>query len=196
MSKTNLNLGSFRMISNGDRLNLAIGITVGLSLGVTIGSLAGVSSLSSATYLLSKFFTKKTDKLIDNKNNDDNINNDIKYPEEIKEELLSRVKSFFGDENFDKLKTSFVIIVGLGGVGSHATNMLVRSGVSKVRLIDFDQVTLSSLNRHAVASMEDVGISKAITLKNRLLKVVPWCDITAITEMFKGSEAERLLGKI
>lgn len=193
MNKSN---GYFHLISNGNRLNLAIGITVGLSLGITIGSLAGVSSLSSATYILSNFLTKKKDNLIDNNNKIDNNNdNNIEYPDEIKEELLSRVKTFFGDESFDKLKTSFVIVVGLGGVGSHATNMLVRSGVSKVRLIDFDQVTLSSLNRHAVASMEDVGISKAITLKNKLLKVVPWCDITAITEMFKGSSADRLLGK-
>ena len=38
--------------------------------------------------------------------------------------------------------------------------MLVRSGVARVRLIDFDQVTLSSLNRHAVAAMGDVGKSK------------------------------------
>jgi len=55
-----------------------------------------------------------------------------------------------------------VIVVGLGGVGSHAVNMLVRSGVARVRLIDFDQVTLSSLNRHAIAALGDVGQSKAI----------------------------------
>jgi tRNA A37 threonylcarbamoyladenosine dehydratase len=46
-------------------------------------------------------------------------------------------------------------------VGSHAANMLARSGISRIRLIDFDQVTLSSLNRHAVATMQDVGKSKA-----------------------------------
>ena len=55
-----------------------------------------------------------------------------------------------------------MIVVGLGGVGSHAVNMLVRSGVARVRLIDFDQVTLSSLNRHAIAALGDVGQSKAI----------------------------------
>jgi tRNA A37 threonylcarbamoyladenosine dehydratase len=55
-----------------------------------------------------------------------------------------------------------VVVVGLGGVGSHAVNMLVRSGVARVRLIDFDQVTLSSLNRHALAAVRDVGQSKAL----------------------------------
>lgn len=82
-------------------------------------------------------------------------------PPEIKQELLSRVQSFFGPQGFESLESAFVIVVGLGGVGSHAANMLVRSGVKKIRLIDFDQVTLSSLNRHAVASMVDVGKSKA-----------------------------------
>lgn len=115
------------------------------------------------------------------------------YPEEIKNELLSRVKTFFGDDNFQLLQNSFVIVVGLGGVGSHAANMLVRSGIGRVRIIDFDQVTLSSLNRHAVASMEDVGTSKVEALRKKLLKIVPWCQITAVTEMFRGVDADRLL---
>lgn len=91
------------------------------------------------------------------------------------------------------MEDSLVIVVGLGGVGSHAANMLVRSGITKIRLIDFDQVTLSSLNRHAVAAMDDVGISKAETMKKKLLKIVPWCDISARTEMFRGTEADQLL---
>ncbi|KNC71869.1 hypothetical protein SARC_15586, partial [Sphaeroforma arctica JP610] len=43
---------------------------------------------------------------------------------------------------------------------SHCATSLVRSGVGKIRLIDFDQVSVSSLNRHAVARQRDVGLSK------------------------------------
>lgn len=71
--------------------------------------------------------------------------------------------------------------------------MLVRSGVGRVRLIDFDQVTLSSLNRHAMCTMTDVGISKAEAMRRRLKEVVPWCQCEAITEMFRIEEADRLL---
>ncbi len=78
-----------------------------------------------------------------------------------------------------------MIIVGLGGVGSHAANMLARSGVQRMRLIDFDQVTLSSLNRHAVATMDDVGIPKVEALRRFLRKVVPWVEIDAVAEMFR-----------
>jgi tRNA A37 threonylcarbamoyladenosine dehydratase len=63
--------------------------------------------------------------------------------------------------------------------------MLVRSGVTHIRLIDFDQVTLSSLNRHAMATMDDVGIPKVEALKRYFLRIVPWCNVEAVPQMFK-----------
>lgn len=107
------------------------------------------------------------------------------YPDAIKNELYSRVMSFFTAEKFEKLQNAFVIVVGLGGVGSHAAHMLVRSGVTNIRVIDYDQVSLSSLNRHAVASMEDVGISKVEIMRRKLQKIVPWCNVDICREMFK-----------
>jgi tRNA A37 threonylcarbamoyladenosine dehydratase len=103
------------------------------------------------------------------------------------------VKTFFSDAGFERLQDAYVIVVGLGGVGSHCSNMLVRSGVGRVRLIDFDQVTLSSLNRHALACMSDVGASKAEVLKRRLLEAVPWCKIEAVTQMFREEDATELI---
>ena len=50
------------------------------------------------------------------------------------------------------------------GVGSHAAHLLLRSGVGRLRLIDFDQLTLSSLNRHCLATRADVGTPKAACL--------------------------------
>jgi tRNA A37 threonylcarbamoyladenosine dehydratase len=115
------------------------------------------------------------------------------YPDEIRNEIFSRVRTVFGDDEYANLQRRFVVVVGLGGVGSHAAHMLVRSGVARMRLIDFDQVTLSSLNRHAVASMEDVGLSKAEAMRRKLLKIVPWCQIEAVTEMFRQEAADALL---
>ncbi len=51
--------------------------------------------------------------------------------------------------------------------------MLLRSGVGRLRLVDFDLVTLSSLNRHAVAKREDVGTPKATCLKKHMLQIMP-----------------------
>ena len=71
--------------------------------------------------------------------------------------------------------------------------MLVRSGVGKIRLIDFDQVSLSSLNRHALAEMGDVGHSKVEAMQRHLQRIVPWCEVQAVREMFRIEDAERLL---
>ena len=69
------------------------------------------------------------------------------YDEELILEQLARNRVFLKDDGLKKLRDSFVVVVGLGGVGSHCVAALARSGVEKIRIVDFDQVTLSSLNR-------------------------------------------------
>jgi tRNA A37 threonylcarbamoyladenosine dehydratase len=157
----------------------------------------GVATATSAAYVLmssdkSVVETKNTGK--DRDTNIDIDNNTPSYDPKIKEELTTRVKSFFGEEKFDQLEKKFVVVVGLGGVGSHAANMLVRSGIRRIRLVDFDQVTLSSLNRHAVANLGDVGISKAEAIRRHFKNIVPWCEVEAVTEMFRADNADELLG--
>ena len=71
--------------------------------------------------------------------------------------------------------------------------MLVRSGIGRIRLIDFDQVTLSSLNRHAVASLEDVGTPKVQCLKKALLAVAPWVNIEIRNTIWELEVAKELL---
>jgi len=58
--------------------------------------------------------------------------------------FVRRNVQFFGDAGQLKVHRAFVVVVGLGGVGSHAAAMLLRSGVGKLRLIDFDQVGMPS----------------------------------------------------
>lgn len=84
--------------------------------------------------------------------------------------------------------------MGLGGVGSHATAALARSGVAKIRVIDFDQVTLSSLNRHAVATLADVGSPKVNCIRKRLEQITPWVKFDCRNELFNSSAADKVLG--
>lgn len=53
---------------------------------------------------------------------------------------LFRNMQFFGLEAQQKITASYVVVIGLGGVGSHAASMLLRSGVGRLLLVDFDQV--------------------------------------------------------
>lgn len=113
---------------------------------------------------------------------------------ELITEQLTRTSSFLTPPRLAKLHSSFITIVGLGGVGSHCASALARSGVSYIRLVDFDQVTLSSLNRHAVATLADVGTPKVNCVRRRLEAAVPWVKWECFNQIWKEDQAERLLG--
>lgn len=112
------------------------------------------------------------------------------------EEQLTRTSSFLTPEGLAKVRSKFIVVVGLGGVGSHCVAALVRSGVSRIRLIDFDQVTLSSLNRHSVATLSDVGTPKVHCMRHRLQAIAPWVQWECLNEVWTVEQAERLLGPL
>ncbi|PIA18986.1 hypothetical protein COEREDRAFT_79504 [Coemansia reversa NRRL 1564] len=113
--------------------------------------------------------------------------------ESLFQEQLARHYAFFGQEGMARLRDSFVVVVGAGGVGSWAAMMLLRSGVQRIRIIDFDQVTLSSLNRHVAATRGTVGISKVEALKRSFLEIVPHAKIEACVALFSAAAASNLL---
>lgn len=86
-----------------------------------------------------------------------------------------------------------VAIIGLGGVGSHCAHALVRAGVRRLRLVDFDRVSLSSLNRHAVATRSDIGVAKVATCAAHFHAIAPECAIDDREAMFNAASAETLL---
>lgn len=113
---------------------------------------------------------------------------------ELVNEQLTRTSSFLTPPRLAQLRSSFITIVGLGGVGSHCASALARSGVSHIRLVDFDQVTLSSLNRHSVATLADVGTPKVHCVRKRLEAAVPWVKWECFNQVWREEEAEKLLG--
>jgi len=117
------------------------------------------------------------------------------FDEELILEQLARNRVFLKDEGLAKLRDSFVVVVGLGGVGSHCVAALARSGVSRIRIIDFDQVTLSSLNRHALATLADVGTPKVHCVRKRLEQICPWTRLDCRNELLSSQTTEPLLAK-
>lgn len=115
------------------------------------------------------------------------------YAEEVVLEQLTRNQAFLSPAGLQKVRDAVVIVVGCGGVGSHCAAALARSGVARIRLVDFDQVSLSSLNRHAVATLADVGRPKVRVMARRLLAVTPWVRFDLRGEKFDGAAAGRLL---
>lgn len=115
------------------------------------------------------------------------------YDEDLIREQLARNYAFLGEEGMAGVRGGSVVIVGCGGVGSWAAVMLVRSGVSKIRLVDFDYVTLSSLNRHATATLADVGTPKVACIERTLRQISRWVDVDSRVEIWRKEDGGRLL---
>ena len=91
------------------------------------------------------------------------------------------------------MENSYVMVLGVGGVGSHVVNMLARSGVKRIKIVDFDRVSLSSLNRHSCAVRKDVGSSKVQCLKKFINDVLPHILIETIETYVTVENASGLL---
>lgn len=161
---------------------------------LAVGALTAVATATLVEayhqYVNASTFTSQPEKKIKVKNT---LNSTPQYDEALIQEQLARNYAFLGKEGMDAVRNQFIVVVGAGGVGSWVCTMLVRAGVSKIRVIDFDQVSLSSLNRHSVATLEDVGISKVECLKTHLKKIAPWVEIEAINQLWHLPNAEELL---
>ena len=97
---------------------------------------------------------------------------------------FSRAEALFGTEAITKLENSRVIVFGVGGVGGHATEALVRSGVGHITIVDFDKVEETNINRQLVALTSTIGKSKVEVLKNRLIDINPELDVNAIEKFY------------
>lgn len=95
-------------------------------------------------------------------------------------DFLDRTKLLIGEDNLDKLKSSKVIIFGIGGVGGHTAEMLVRSGVGSITIVDFDIVDKSNINRQIIALHSTIGEPKVEVMKKRLLDINPDLKINAM----------------
>lgn len=106
---------------------------------------------------------------------------------------FDRIGRLVGDAKMKKLMNSHVMVIGLGGVGSWAAEMLVRSGVGKVSIVDFDEICITNFNRqlHAIQGM--VGTQKAEALKERFLKINPSCEVKAHVRFFNADSKDKIL---
>jgi len=93
-----------------------------------------------------------------------------------------RTALLVGEENLERFKNATVAIVGLGGVGAYAAEMLVRAGIGKVVLSDSDVVGESNKNRQLLALDSTVGRPKVEVMSERLKDINPALEITGITE--------------
>lgn len=109
------------------------------------------------------------------------------------EGMFARTIDLLGEKGFRALRHAHVLVVGLGGVGSHAAVALARVGVGHLSLVDFDVVTGSSLNRHACAVTTDVGEPKVDVMSRYLAAVNPDLTIDSQRIFFHDDTGDSIL---
>ena len=65
-------------------------------------------------------------------------------------EIFSRFTMMLNEEQIKKLFSSRIIVFGVGGVGGALINMLVRSGIKNIGIVDFDTIDITNINRQLV----------------------------------------------
>ena len=97
------------------------------------------------------------------------------------------------EEGQIRLLNSRVLVVGAGGLGSHALTILATSGVGHITIIDNDIVKIDNLPRQSIYEYKDIGKSKGLCAKRRLKKLNPDVDIKVCNTYLNESNAKRLL---
>ncbi len=106
-------------------------------------------------------------------------------------EEFSREIKLIGQENFEKLKNSKVILFGVGGVGGYVLESLARSGIENITIVDFDTVSESNLNRQIIALQTTIGKYKVDVAKERVKNINPNCNVVAIKEKLTKENIDR-----
>lgn len=91
---------------------------------------------------------------------------------------FSRTELLIGKDGLNKLKNSYIAVFGLGGVGGHTLEALVRSGVENIDIIDNDTVSLTNLNRQLLATQKTLGKYKVDVAQDRMKEINPNVNIT------------------
>lgn len=106
---------------------------------------------------------------------------------------LERTELLLGEEKLNLLRNANVLVVGVGGVGAYAAEMIVRAGVGRMTIADADKVSESNINRQLVALHSTIGREKCDILAERLKDINPELQLFVVNRFIKDDETDALL---
>lgn len=106
---------------------------------------------------------------------------------------LERTSLLLGEHKLQLLQQANILIVGLGGVGAYAAEMIARAGVSRMTIADADTVSESNINRQLIALHSTIGRQKAELVAERLRDINPDIELTIVNRFIKDDETDTLL---
>ncbi len=119
---------------------------------------------------------------------EDTTHNNASYSE-----WTSRTALLLGEEKMKRLSESHVLVVGLGGVGAYAAEMICRAGVGSMTIIDADTVQPSNINRQLPALQSTIGKGKAELVAERLMNINPELKLTTMPIFLRDEAITDLL---
>lgn len=106
---------------------------------------------------------------------------------------LERTELLLGSEKLSLLRRAHVLVVGVGGVGAYAAEMIARAGVGELTIADADVVGNSNINRQLVALHSTIGRQKCDVLAERLRDINPEIKLHTVNRFIKDDETDALL---
>lgn len=107
--------------------------------------------------------------------------------------INSRTELLLGNEKLSLLQNANVLVVGLGGVGGYAAEMIARASVGKMTIVDADVVGDSNINRQLVALHSTIGQPKAQVLAERLRDINPKIELQVVEQFLQSEDITKIL---
>ena len=109
------------------------------------------------------------------------------------EDWKQRTRLLLGEEKMERLQQAHVLVVGLGGVGAYAAEMICRAGVGRMTIVDADTVQPNNINRQLPALHSTMGREKAEVLAARFKDINPDIQLTVLPVFLKDDNIPELL---
>lgn len=106
---------------------------------------------------------------------------------------FSRTQRILGDDRFEKLMKRRITVVGLGAVGGYVVEGLARAGVRHLRLVDFDTIQPTNINRQLFALESTLGELKSEVARKRVLDINPDCEVEALPAFAAEETIDQIL---
>ena len=104
-----------------------------------------------------------------------------------------RTVLLLGDDKIQRLANAHVLVVGVGGVGAYAAEMLCRAGVGELTIVDADTVNITNINRQLPATHSTIGRLKTEVLGQRFRNINPDLRLHELPIYLKEEDMGNLL---
>jgi molybdopterin-synthase adenylyltransferase len=115
------------------------------------------------------------------------------YDDKTYWEIVDRQKGIISKEEQLKLKNSLITIIGCGGIGGAAIEMLARMGVGRLRIVDKDVFDLTNLNRQLMSNLKNVGKPKTEATEQEIQSINPFLEVKAFNEELNHKNVSKII---